>query len=35
MEFNQDSTWTVPTGVTKIQVLVVGGGGGGGVVYIW
>lgn len=30
MEFNQDSTWTVPTGVTKIQVMVIGGGGGGG-----
>ena len=30
MEFNQDGTWTVPVGVTKINVYVVGGGGGGG-----
>lgn len=28
MEFNKDGTWTVPTGVTKIQVMVIGGGGG-------
>ncbi len=30
MEFSKDSTWVVPAGVTKIQVLIIGGGGGGG-----
>ncbi len=29
-EFAQDGTWTVPAGVTKIFVTVIGGGGGGG-----
>lgn len=28
IEFNQDSTWTVPVGVTKVNLYVVGGGGG-------
>ena len=28
--FNSGGTWTVPLGVTSVQVLVVGGGGGGG-----
>lgn len=30
MIFNQDTTWTVPAGVTKIQVMTIGAGGGGG-----
>ncbi len=30
-EFSQDGTFTVPAGVTKIQVTVIGGGGGAGV----
>jgi hypothetical protein len=30
LKFNTGTTWTVPTGVTAIDVLVVGGGGGGG-----
>ncbi len=30
MKFNTGTTWTVPTGVTAIDILVVGGGGGGG-----
>jgi hypothetical protein len=29
-EFTSDTTWTVPTGVSAVEVLVVGGGGGGG-----
>jgi hypothetical protein len=28
--YNSSGTWTVPTGVTSVQVLVVAGGGGGG-----
>ena len=30
LKFTTGTTWTVPTGVTTIDVLVVGGGGGGG-----
>jgi hypothetical protein len=30
IKFNSGTTWTVPTGVTAIDVLLVGGGGGGG-----
>lgn len=30
IKFNQTTTWTVPTGVNTIDILVVGGGGGGG-----
>jgi hypothetical protein len=30
IKFNQGTTWTVPTGVSAIDILVVGGGGGGG-----
>ena len=30
LKFNTGTTWTVPTGVTAIDILVVGGGGGGG-----
>lgn len=30
VRFNSSNTWTAPTGITSINVLVVGGGGGGG-----
>ena len=30
IKFNYDTTWTVPSGVVAIDILVVGGGGGGG-----
>jgi hypothetical protein len=30
LKFTTGTTWTVPTGVTSIDILVVGGGGGGG-----
>ncbi len=30
IKFNSGTTWTVPTGVTAIDILLVGGGGGGG-----
>lgn len=30
LKFNTGTTWTVPSGVTAIDILVVGGGGGGG-----
>ena len=30
VQFSTSTTWTVPTGVTAIDILVVGGGGGGG-----
>ena len=30
LKFNTGTTWTVPTGVSAIDILVVGGGGGGG-----
>lgn len=30
IQFNNNTTWTVPQGVTSLRVLVVGGGGGGG-----
>ena len=30
LKFSTGTTWTVPTGVTAIDILVVGGGGGGG-----
>jgi hypothetical protein len=30
LKFSTSTTWTVPTGITAIDVLVVGGGGGGG-----
>ncbi len=30
LEFNQDGSWTVPAGVTKVSVVVIGAGGGAG-----
>jgi len=33
--FTEDGTWTVPEGVTKVHVVLIGGGDGGGAGYWW